>query len=91
MRLGTDLTPSAHVAEFKEGSILTSFVPIDFCANFLISLTATGARCLKPSPRVSCEWQGFGVSFFACVVPEVSLVAGGGGSLALAAGLRIWA
>lgn len=54
MRLGTDLTPRAHVAELREGSIRTSVVPIDFCANFLISLTAVGARCLKPRPFVSC-------------------------------------
>ena len=44
----TNLTPWDHKCLFKRVSMRTSGVPICFSANFLISLTARGARRLKP-------------------------------------------
>lgn len=51
-RLGTLLMPSCQVALLRLGSMRTSLVPIVFCANSRISLTAVGARCFQPSERV---------------------------------------
>ena len=45
---GTAFTPFDQIAWFNFWSTLTSDVPIAFCANFLISDTARGARRLNP-------------------------------------------
>ena len=50
MIFGSYLTPCDQMCLLSLVSTRTSFVPICFSANFLISLMALGARYLKPMP-----------------------------------------